>query len=122
MAQKHFKALVKEVFELTGIPGTLNLNGAEEDTTHGLSAILQKEASYQQETLKLLERAIEVFGEEQELADQLTQIRKDLLESKKRMKHMGSGQTVEKMELTKTTVEKTTDKAATPKAVSTPKN
>ncbi len=89
MAQKHYQSLVKTLFDLTGIPVTLSLSGIGDDSAHGLAAILQKEAVYEQETLKLLERAIEVFGEEQALADQLAQIRKELLESKKRMKHAG---------------------------------
>jgi hypothetical protein len=87
MAQKHYQSLVKTLFDLTGIPVTLTLSGAAETPAHELAVILQKESSYEQETLKLLERAIEVFGEEQELAEQLAQIRKELLESKKRMKH-----------------------------------
>jgi hypothetical protein len=87
MAQRHYQTLVKTLFDLTGIPVTLNLSGTEASTDHDLSAILQKESAFQQETLKLLERAIEVFGEEQELAGQLAQIRKDLLDSKKRLKH-----------------------------------
>ncbi len=90
MAQGHYRTLVKTLFDLTGIPVTLNLSGALGDSSHELSGILQKESSYQLETLKLLEKAIEVFGEEQALADQLAQIRKDLLESKKRMKHLSS--------------------------------
>jgi len=76
MAQKHYQSLVKTLFDLTGIPVTLSLSGIGDDSAHGLAAILQKEAVYEQETLKLLERAIEVFGEEQALADQLAQIRK----------------------------------------------
>lgn len=87
MAQKHYQSLVKTLFDLTGIPVTLSVSGSGETASHELNAILQKEASYEQETLKLLERAIEVFGEEQELAERLAQIRKELLESKKRMKH-----------------------------------
>jgi len=87
MAQKHYQSLVKTLFDLTGIPVTLTLSAAAETPAHEFTGILQKEASYEQETLKLLERAIEVFGEEQELAEQLAQIRKELLESKKRMKH-----------------------------------
>jgi hypothetical protein len=113
MAQKHYQSLVKTLFDLTGIPVTLNLSGTEEDTAHELSAILEKETSYQQETLKLLERAIEVFGEEQALADQLTQIRKDLLESKKRMKHLGTGHAAEKPEMIKTAIEKPAVKVET---------
>jgi hypothetical protein len=101
LAQKHYQALVKTLYDLTGIPVTLNLTGIEENPNHEFSAILSKESTFQQETLKHLERAIEVFGEEQELADQLISIRKELLESKKRMKHLPASQPAEKAEFSK---------------------
>jgi len=87
-AQNHYQTLVKTLFDLTGIPVSLNLTGSVEVASHDLNLVLQKETAYQQETLKHLEKAIEVFGEEQELADKLAVIRKDLLESKKRLKHL----------------------------------
>lgn len=87
MAQGHYQSLVKTLFELTGIPVTLSLSGVDE-SAQGFATILQKEAALQQETLKHLEKAIEVFGEEQELADQLALLRKDLIDNKKRMKHL----------------------------------
>ena len=108
LAQQHYQALSKTLFELTGIPVSLNLSGAPEISSHDLPAILQKEGAYQQEGLKLLEKAIEVFGEEQDLAEQLSQIRKDLLDIKKRMKHF-SGHGVEKPEAAKP--EKAAEKA-----------
>ncbi|HEY5040241.1 MAG TPA: hypothetical protein VIJ93_14340, partial [bacterium] len=83
LAQRHYQTLVKTLFDLTGIPVTLSLNGSEEGAEHEIAAILNKESSYQLDTLKLLEKAIEVFGEEQELAEKLAQMRKDLLETKK---------------------------------------
>jgi hypothetical protein len=106
LAQKHYHSLVKTLFDLTGIPVTLTLTAADGNPVTEYSAILQKESSYQQETLKLLERAIEVFGEEQELAEQLVQVRKDLLESKKRLKHMAPSHSTEKGEFVKAAVEK----------------
>jgi hypothetical protein len=106
MAQGHYQSLVKTLYDLTGIPVTLSLSGVDESVYPNFSSILQKESSYQQETLKLLERAIEVFGEEQELADKLTVIRKDLLDNKKRMKHLAP-QSAEKSEPVKTAPEKT---------------
>jgi hypothetical protein len=102
LAQKHYHSLVKTLFELTGIPVTLTLTAADAVPTHDFSTILQKESSYQQETLKLLERAIEVFGEEQELAEQLVQVRKELLETKKRLKHLSPSHSVEKAEFART--------------------
>ncbi len=101
LAQGHYQALAKTLFELTGIPVSLNLTGTPEVSAHDLSVILQKEAAYQQEALKLLEKAIEVFGEEQDLAEQLAQVRKDLLEMKKRMKHFPMGHAVEKADFAK---------------------
>ncbi len=106
-AQNHYHTLVKTLFDLTGIPVTLTLTAADATQANGLSAILQKESAYQQETLKLLEKAIEVFGEEQELADQLAGIRKELLESKKRLKHLSPAHPVEKVEFTRAAAEKT---------------
>lgn len=102
MAQNHYQTLAKTLFELTGIPVSLHLSGTPEVASHDLSVILQKEASFQQEALKLLEKAIEVFGEEQDLAEQLAQVRKDLLEMKKRMKHFSTGHPVEKPDFVKT--------------------
>ncbi len=109
LAQQHYQGLAKILFELTGIPVSLTLNGTPEISSHDLPAILQKEAAYQQEGLKLLEKAIEVFGEEQDLAEQLAQIRKDLLDIKKRMKHFSAGQGLEKPEAAK--LEKAAEKA-----------
>jgi hypothetical protein len=86
MAEKHYRSLVRILHDLTGIPVTVNLSGTEEKTQTEFASILQKEAAYQQEALKLLEKAIEVFGEEQELAEQLAQTRRELLDAKKRMK------------------------------------
>jgi len=87
LSQRHYQTLVKTLYELTGIPVSLNLVAPEENTSHDFPAILHKESAFQQETLKLLERAIEVFGEEQELAETLSSTRKELLDIKKRMKH-----------------------------------
>jgi len=109
LAQRHYQDLVKTLFELTGIPVALTLNGSQEASAHELSSILQKESAYQQESLKLLEKAIEVFGEEQELADQLTLVRKDLLEIKKRMKHFSTAHPAEKHDFAK--VEKSAEKS-----------
>jgi hypothetical protein len=97
LSQAHYQTLVKTLFDLTGIPVTLNLSGAEV-ASHDLPVVLQKESAYQLETLKHLEKAIEVFGEEQELADKLAIIRKELLEAKKRMKHFAP-RPVEKTEI-----------------------
>jgi len=87
LGQRHYRTLVKTLRDMTGISVALTLNGEPGIPLHDFSSIVREELSLQQETLKLLERAIEVFGEEQELANILVEIRKDLLETKKRMKH-----------------------------------
>lgn len=99
-AQKHYQVIVKTLFDLTGIPVTLTVTGhltGQNDPT-SIQALLQKEASLQQESLKQLEKAIEVFGEEQELADKLSAIRKDLLDMKKRFKQYLTPGVAEKIE------------------------
>lgn len=116
LAQRHYQGLVKTLFELTGIPLVLTLSGFEETPIHDLSSVLQKESSLQQEALKLLEKSIEVFGEDQELAEQLVQVRKDLLEIKKRMKQF-SMHGVEKTETVKI-AKAVAEKTETPVAVS----
>ncbi|HVM31668.1 MAG TPA: hypothetical protein VMU88_00900 [bacterium] len=87
MAQRHYQTLVKTLNDMTGIPNSLVLHPDTEAPAPDFSGALKKEWALQQETLKQLERAIEVFGEEQELAETLSAIRKDLLEAKKRLKH-----------------------------------
>ncbi|HVZ80696.1 MAG TPA: hypothetical protein VHE12_07840 [bacterium] len=94
-AQRQYQALVKTLFDLTGIPVSLNLDGTVEEGAHGLAGILQKEAGFQQDALKVLDKAIEVFGEEQELADQLARDRKELLDLKRRLKHQGTPEKTE---------------------------
>jgi hypothetical protein len=97
IAQAHYQTLVKTLFELTGIPVTLNLSGSNEVASHDLPVVLQKESAYQLEIIKYLEKAIEDFGEEPELADKLAIMRKELLEAKKQMKHFAA-HPVEKVE------------------------
>lgn len=106
LSQKHYQVLVKTLFDLTGIPITLNLSGIEEPP-RGYAAILQKEAAAQLETLKYLEKAIEVFGEEAQLSEILVQMRKELLEAKKRFKHLGPAPIIEKTEFAKISLDKT---------------
>jgi len=89
MAERHFRTLVKTLHEITGMELQLPMVGAQE-APKGFTAVAQKEASYQQEALKLLEKATEVFGEDQVLSTHLSQVRKELLESRKRMKHLPS--------------------------------
>jgi hypothetical protein len=97
MAQRHYQTLVKTLNDMTGIPNTLVLHPEPETLTQDFTTTVKKEWALQQETLKQLERAIEVFGEEQELADTLSGIRKELLEAKKRLKQFAPNSvTVEK--------------------------
>ena len=98
LAQKHYQIVVHTLFELTGIPVTLALDASREYGARDFNSVIQDEAVCHQEALKLLEKAIEVFGEEQELADKLVLMRKEILEIKKRMKHFSPVPAVEKAE------------------------
>lgn len=95
MAQRQYQGLVKTLFDLTGIPVSLTLDGSVQAGAHEIADILQTEAGLQQDALKVLEKAIEVFGEEQELADQLARDRKELLDTKRRIKHLGAPEKTE---------------------------
>jgi hypothetical protein len=97
MAERHFRTLVKTLHDITGMALQLPMEGAQEPPAD-LATIIAKEASYQQEALKLLEKATEVFGEDQVLSAQLSQVRKELLESRKRMKHLPASLAHEKAE------------------------
>jgi hypothetical protein len=105
MAQKHYQILVKTIFDMTGIPVTLTVSHVGE-TPRDFATILQKEAAAQLETLKYLEKADEVFGEEEQLSEILLNMRKELLEAKRRFKHMGSAPVSEKPEMGKVFPEK----------------
>jgi hypothetical protein len=98
VAQGHYRGLTKKIFDWTGMGITLTLRGDESETGHNFLSILEKESFYQQETLKLLEKAIEIFGEEQALKGQLGLMRKELLESRKRFKEFGPTPVFEKIE------------------------
>jgi hypothetical protein len=106
LAQKHYQTLVKTIFELTGIPVTLTVSHAGE-APRDFATILQKEAAAQQETLKYLEKAAEVFGEEEQLSGMLLNMRKELLEAKRRFKHLGSAPAAERPDTGKAFPEKT---------------
>lgn len=86
-SERHYRTLASTLYELTGIPVALNVT-AGEAPAQDLAGILKKEAALQQEALKLLDKAIEVFGEEQELVEKLGLIRKELQETKKRTKQL----------------------------------
>ncbi len=98
LAQKHYQIVAHTLFDLTGIPVTLALDASKEYSVRDFSSALQEEAACQQESLKLLEKAIEVFGEEQELAGKLVLMRKEILEIKKRMKRFTPVPATEKVE------------------------
>jgi len=86
-AQRHYQTLVKTLNDITGIPVALKLSVETASPSHEFTSILKEEAAYQQEILKHLDRAVEVFGEEQELAETLASMRRELLDSKKVMRH-----------------------------------
>jgi len=99
LAQRHHQILVKTLNEMTGIPVTLALGGETAVASLSLADIAKEEMVNQQETLKQVEKAIEVFSEEQDFAQTLTNIRKELLEARKRMKHLAPSPVAEKPEV-----------------------
>jgi hypothetical protein len=105
LAQKHYQTLVKMVFDMTGIPVTLTVSQVGE-SPRDFATIVQKEAAAQLETLKYLEKAAEVFGEEEQLSEVLLNMRKELLDFKKRFKHLGPAPAAEKSEMGKASLEK----------------
>lgn len=80
-AKKDYRDLRTGLGERMGTPLYLEL--PEEETNGAFREILLKESVFLEEMLKLAEKAIEVFGEERELADQLILVRKNLLEARK---------------------------------------
>jgi hypothetical protein len=97
-AERHFRTLVKTLHDITGMSIQLPMEGSPEGAPQDLSAVIQRDAAHQQQALKLLEKATEVFGEDQVLSAQLFQVRKDLLDARKRMKHLPSTPAHEKAE------------------------
>jgi hypothetical protein len=82
-AQKHYQVLVKALTEQTGVAPTINL---EAEAATNLATVLKQEFADQGEILKHLDKAVEVFGEEQGLLETLMGIRKDLQDLRKRQK------------------------------------
>lgn len=92
-AKRDYRDLRAGLGERMGTPLYLELSG--EDKERSFREILQKESALQEELLKLIERAIEVFGEESELISRLTFLRKGLLEERKNVKRLLVKQCVE---------------------------
>jgi len=82
-AQKHYQILVKALTEQTGVAPTINL---QVETAADLESVLRQEFADQGEILKQLDKAVEVFVEEQGLLDTLLGVRKDLQDLRKRQK------------------------------------
>jgi hypothetical protein len=86
-AQRHYQILIKALYGLTGIPVEILFPSELVESFQSMEGFLKNESHFQQEALKLLERSLEIFGEDQELSDTLILLRKELLEIRKRMKH-----------------------------------
>ncbi|HJT23814.1 MAG TPA: hypothetical protein VJ873_04520 [bacterium] len=86
-ASRHFTLLKEVLSDLTGIPLSLELHGAGDKKDQGLD-VFQREESYQQLSLSLLDKAIEIFDEEPELLETLAAIRQDLVETRKKIKRL----------------------------------
>jgi hypothetical protein len=88
IAQKHYRMLGALMGELTGGPVTLAAPAEMETAHQDIYTILQREFSYQQETLKLVDKAIQVFGASENVMAKLFTIRKDLTDAKWGMQQM----------------------------------
>ncbi len=84
-AQKHYHQLAKTLFAATDLPVTLKLDAAAEYQNRSFPVILQDDSAFQREALKLLDRAVELFGEEADMAGTLEQTRKEMLETRRWM-------------------------------------
>ncbi|GEM_PF-1076490 len=80
-AQKQYQVLVKTLSEQTGVAPMFPLNV---EVAGDYSEVLKREIADEADMLKCLDRAVEVFGEEQGLLDTLMVIRKELQDLKKK--------------------------------------
>jgi hypothetical protein len=94
LAQRHYRVVLENLGGLTGIPSSLVLKTdpavevpAGQDA---FSTILQKETDLQLEALRLLDKAVEVLGEEEGLSDKLAAMRKELIENKRQLRSWSS--------------------------------
>ncbi len=88
VAQRHYRTILENLGGLTGIPASLVLKAEAEGvpTPFGLTSVARREFAYQAEALKLLDKAVEVLGEEEGLSEKLILMRKELLDLKRTMK------------------------------------
>ncbi len=90
LAQKHFRMVLENLGGLTGIPSSLVLRTdpplSAPPGQEAFAIALQKEAELQQEALKLLDKAVEVLGEEEGLSDKLASMRKELIDNKRQLR------------------------------------
>jgi hypothetical protein len=91
-AQRHYRTLLENLDGLTGIPASVALKAEpaavlQEDS---FAAVLHRETEYQLEALKILDKAVEVFGEEEWLSDKLAAMRKELIDNKRVLKQLAA--------------------------------
>ncbi len=88
-ALRDYQALRAALSERAGVPLLMELPQVEK--SRGLAETLRGESALQEEFLKLIEKAIEVFDGELDLAGQLAAVRKGLLEERKNVKRLLAG-------------------------------
>ena len=86
VARKHYLTILENLDGLTGIPVSVALKADDGPPPSDLSSLIRREAEYQAEALKLLDKAVEVLGEEEGLSDKLALMRKELIDLKRPMK------------------------------------
>jgi len=87
MALRHFNRLKQLLSDLAGIPLVLEVQSQEDEARTALE-VFQKEESYQQSSIGLLDKAVEYFDEDPELQGLLVTIRQDLVESRKKIRRL----------------------------------
>ena len=85
LAQRHYRKFADRLVELTGNPLPHSFSITVEDGGGVLSATLVREAGFQGQTARLLEKSIQDYDEDAEWLERLRQIRNELLEAKKSM-------------------------------------
>lgn len=84
-AQKNFRQLVALLREYSGLSVALVLDVVEEKPKQ-VSDLFKRDLAFQNEIVRNLEKAIEIYGEEMGLVDALSALRKEFLETRKQSK------------------------------------
>jgi hypothetical protein len=97
-AYRHFEMLKGNLTKLSTIAPSLEMEGTAEKPAGALDAFQQEEAD-RRELMAQLDKAVELFSEEQELIDTFHIVRQDLFEAKKAVRRFSASQAATKAAL-----------------------